>query len=85
MYQSDSRDLCQNVLLIVETIEQLKAAELVEIAVKNVVCISFLSMLLPRCKKSEETPYKVCTKECRTDCVQRSRNERSFFYADRKD
>ena len=79
MYQSDFRDLCQNVLLIVETIEQLKAAELVEIAVKNVVCISFLSMLLPRCKKSEETPYKVCTKECRTDCVQRSRNERSFF------
>ena len=31
------------------------------------------------CKKSEETPHKVCTKECKTDCVQRSRNERSFF------
>ena len=31
------------------------------------------------CEKSEETPHKVCTKECKTDCVQRSRNERSFF------
>ena len=32
-----------------------------------------------QCKNSEGTPQKVCTKECETDCVQRSRNERSFF------
>lgn len=49
----------KNVLLIVETIEQLKAAELVEIAVKNVVCISFLSMLLPRYKFARETGFPV--------------------------
>lgn len=49
----------KNVLLIVETIEQLKAAELVEIAVKNVVCISFLSMLLPRYKSAQGTGFPV--------------------------
>jgi len=59
LYQSNFRDLHQNILLIVETIEQLKAVELVEIAVKNVVCISFLSMLLPRCKSAQGTGFPV--------------------------
>jgi len=59
LYQNNFRDLHQNILLIVETIEQLKAVELVEIAVKNVVCISFLSMLLPRCKSAQGTGFPV--------------------------
>jgi len=59
LYQSNFRDLHQNILLIVETIERLKAVELVEIAVKNVVCISFLSMLLPRCKSAQGTGFPV--------------------------
>jgi hypothetical protein len=59
LYQSNFRDLHQNILLIVETIEQLKAVELVEIAVKNVVCISFLSMLLPRCKSAQGIGFPV--------------------------
>ena len=89
MYQSNFRDLHQNILLIVETIERLKAVELVEIAVKMWYVYRFCrccchganlhrESVFP-CKKSEETPHKVCTKECKTDCVQRSRNERSFF------
>jgi hypothetical protein len=59
LYQSNFRDLHQNILLIVETIERLKAVELVEIAVKNVVCISFLSMLLPRCKSAQGIGFPV--------------------------
>jgi len=59
LYQSNFRDLHQNILLIVETIERLKAVELVEIAVKNVVCISFLSMLLPRYKTAQGTGFPV--------------------------